>query len=171
MHKFDEWIDVAPEEVEAESLVNRLSEIMYQLFLDGQSGAVANRLENERNDFFEHLYTFSYGVPSYNILDKSVACTTDTIALQIIYEKERYNRKISVAEGRYARFKRLIEVLPEPEATLIVGYFERNQKVDYEALLNCVVRNLDYLEQFYMEVEKQKHKAALQGLGRYLRQK
>lgn len=161
MHKFDERIDVAQEEVEAESLGNRLSEIMYQLFLDGQSGAVANRLENERNDFFEHLYTFSYGVPNYKILDKSVACTTDTIALQIIYEKERYDKRIERSRLRYARFQRLVGDLEEPDKELIVSYFERCEKVEYELLRSCITRNLEYLERFYEEIEKEKNRKVL----------
>lgn len=143
---------------------------MYQLHIDGQSLFLANRLLRERDEYFSELYHFTYGICHYDNIE-FLPTLTETTALSIIHQKELYDKRIERLQERYARFQRLIEDLFESDRKLIVDYFEWNQKIDYEQLLNCIIHNLEYFERFYEKVVKEKHRLALKSLGEYLRQK
>jgi len=119
---------------------------MYDLYLGAQSLRLAQQLEHERNDYFESLYDFSYGV--VNLSDEPVFMgSTESKALYIIDEKKSYDLKIIKLKERYSRFRGLLSGLDKHDVHLLRNYFEHGHKVDYETLRMTINRISKYLNE------------------------
>lgn len=135
-------------------LEGRIREIMYSMYLDAQSKGLAISLKRQKQEHFEALYEFSYGVPAYDAIDR-MPSQTEKVALLIVDEKARYEKRISKLLAKHNRFYAALDVLDPSDKELLLNYFERNMLVDYEVLRNVFKRNLKKLEAFYQfEVEK-----------------
>lgn len=133
---------------------HQIRKVMFSLWMDAQSYKLAKHLEEKISGHFEQLYEFSFGVSKYD-KDYSMSKDTETLALRIIDEKNRYSKQIEHLRERYKRFKRICDQLNVEDKQLIVSYFERSHKVEYEALRNVLRRHLKGMESIYKEDELQ----------------
>lgn len=160
------------------TLEQRIRDIMASLWVDAKSKVLAEHLERKMESHFEQLYEFSYGIPSYNNTEPPTAQRPDTLAIMIIEEKELYQKRIKHLRQRYERFKSVCEQLIFYDKELIVSYFERSEKADYERLRGAIKHNLKIFENTYikkavrgkkeemelhLELEHRKHMNALLG--------
>lgn len=142
---YDADMDEGTAEVE-----RRVREVSYNLWKDAQGGRLADRMEIEKEEHFEQLYEFSYGVSMYEE-DYFLPKKTDTVALLIIEEKDMYERKIRKVRQQYQRFKEVCRKLSVEDRRMFTSYFEWSCKVDYEQLRQSIVSNLQLLNQYYEE--------------------
>ncbi|MGG2057369.1 hypothetical protein ABFY48_24080 [Lysinibacillus pakistanensis] len=136
-------------------LEHRVRKIMYSLWMDAQANKLANYLEKKQSVHFAQLYEFSYGVSIYDN-DQSFSSRTDSLALMIIDKKAAYRKEIERLRLQYKRFLEICNQLGLNDKELIVSYFERSQKVEYEALRFSMQRNLTMLERIYTDVDREK---------------
>lgn len=136
-------------------LEHRVRKIMYSLWMDAQANKLANYLEKKQSVHFAQLYEFSYGVSIYDN-DQSLSGRTDSIALMIIDKKAAYRKRLERLRLQYKRFSEICDQLGMKEKELIVSYFERSQKVEYEPLRLTIQSNLTMLERIYTEVDRER---------------
>ncbi|PIC71143.1 hypothetical protein CSV77_03635 [Sporosarcina sp. P16b] len=140
-------VDMDEETAEVE---RRVREVSYNLWKDAQGKSLADRMETEKEEHFEQLYEFSYGVSMYEE-DYFLPKRTDMVALLIIEEKDMYERKIRKARQQYHRFNEVCGQLSVEDKRMFTSYFEWSRKVDYEQLRQSIVNNLQLLNQYYEE--------------------
>jgi len=116
--------------------------LMYDLYLGAQALKLALKFMNERKEYFESLYDFSYGVSCLSdITDQPVFIgNTESHAMRIIDEKEAYDKRIEKLMERYRGFKKIIGGLSEEDQHLLIRYFEYGHRVDYEQVRACINR-------------------------------
>lgn len=129
--------------------------LMHDLYLGAQSLKLALKFVDERKEYFESLYDFSYGV-SYlsDLTDPSIFIgTTESHAMRIIDEKEAYDKRIKKLLERYRGFKKIIGGLREDDQDLLIRYFEYGHKLSYELIRECIHRlcevNTKELDEFF----------------------
>lgn len=136
-------------------LEHRIRQVMYSLWMDAQAKRLADYLARKITTHFEQLYEFSYGVPIYD-QEVSASRGTESIALMIIDEKNRYMKRIEYLRGHYKRFNNIVEELDGNSKRTIVGYFKHGEKVDYETLRGVLRKNLKFIELIYKTDEQEK---------------
>lgn len=136
-------INIHAEELEQEEQQNI---VMYDLYLGSQSLKLAIKMQRERQEYFESLYEFSYGV--MNLAEEFVyRGNTESEAINIIVLKETYDLKITKLKERYSRFRGVLRGLNENDSNLLRNYFENGYKVEYEELRACISRLSSYLNE------------------------
>ena len=116
--------------------------LMYDLYLGAQAYKLALKFEDERQEYFDSLYDFSYGVSCLSDLtDEPVFIgNTESRAIRIIEEKEAYDKRIEKLKKRYRGFRRLLDGLNEEDEHLLRRYFEYGHRVDYEQVRASISR-------------------------------
>lgn len=152
---------LSDEEVEQEEEQNIA---MRDLYLGAQSLKLAKKMERERQEYFESLYDFSYGVS--NITEEPYYLgSTESNALRIIDQKESYNLKIVKLKERYSHFRGVLSGLNESDSNLLRNYFENGYKVEYEELRACISRLSSYL---YEHGEARRKSLDAEAMKRYV---
>lgn len=138
----------------------RIRAVMYNLWMDAHSNMLAYYLEKNQVAHFEQLYEFSYGVQKYD-LEEPISSRTDSLALRIIAEKERYKKRIQYLKHKHKQFRAICNQLKDSDCDLLINYFEHHGKVDYVVLRDCLKRNLKLLEKHYETIEREKDSKAI----------
>lgn len=116
--------------------------VIYDLYLGAQAYKLALKFEDEREEYFDSLYDFSYGVSCLSDLtDQPVFIgNTESHAMRIIDEKEAYDKRIEKLKNRYKGFRMLLSGLNDEDEHLLRRYFEYGHRVDYEQVRACINR-------------------------------
>ena len=134
---------LSDEEIEREEQQNI---VMHDLYLGAQSLKLAKKMECERQEYFDSLYDFTYGVS--NVTEEPYYLgSTESNALRIIDQKEAYNLKIVKLKERYSHFRGVLSGLNQNDSNLLRNYFENGYKVEYEELRACISRLSSYLNE------------------------
>lgn len=130
-----------------------INDLIISLQLDAKRNEQLERLIIERDEEVANCYDFSYGCAKWGDQSDSHPYTTgtDTIAINIIALKDYYAKRIRKCQIRHARFKALLEELPDEDSEILAKAFCTDISVDERDVKKVIKKHLPLIEDRYFD--------------------
>ncbi|WP_131272623.1 hypothetical protein [Jeotgalibacillus soli] len=132
----------------------RINEILYFISSDAEGLIKAKELEEHREDYFQDLYDFSFGVGKY---DKEYGFSSDTafFAIEIVSAKSNYEKQVKKQKDKYNRFWRVVNMMPPIDAAVFKKAFIQQVTVNTNRLREIISEHISDLEKIYPDDEEE----------------
>lgn len=163
MEQLEEFI---PEEEENRRIT------MYELAKNAQAKSEAERMKQERANYFESLYedVRYYSVRLDLFTEGSGSPAVDHQALEIIDAKMAYDKRIIKLNERYSRWRGFIQMFDKNESELLRRYFEDGDKIPYETIRRLLFKAGRMLESYEEARGKAMDHETMEDFKRYRKQ-
>lgn len=145
----------------------------WQLFHLAQALTRAKKLERNRAEYFQSLYSRII-YPCFNLdylNPRPGSAAPDTQAIKLIKSQKRYDRKIRKEYERHVRWRAILEWTSESDKHIMIRYFQKKKYVNPKTINRILTEVEQLLEGQEKEIEVQRDEQAKQDYMEYMKNK
>lgn len=144
-------IIVTKQKIAQSTIESKVNEIIYCIQQDIKKINSLPYLFEKMKEEIRELYSFSYGVASYQENEPGYSGDPFQLTTSIIGTKEYYNKRIQRILKRESELRELFDSLSIEDKETLTDAFITSKQVDEQEVKRIIQKHLDKFEQIYIQ--------------------